>query len=769
VRQLWQVPLFFTGLSALLGVALTRPLWHDAGAAHVQRALATARDLLEEQQFSLEQVAALVEVAFTRGGQLPARVGEAHFLLGSAFLRVGENAPTDQAANHLRQARRHLEQARTLGVPPADGDRLTYRLGKAWLLTDGDPRRGIEALSSAVETGADDRSEGYALLAEAYLRLDPPDYHAALEASRKQLAQPSISDVALARARLRCGELHFQLQQPEEAHRVLARIGPGAPHSILARARYLRAAQYQHERNWTEAAVLWQEILADPQEAVHASAHVHYHLGVCHRHLGRLPEAAHAWAEALPYGGVEAQAAALRLAEVRLESSKDPTSALGLFEQALQGVARVEEFHNPFISLAEAQGLFERGCRVYRDAGLYEQAQRLAQLYAKLASPRAAQALFGQAAEAWARAKRTQARGSTRIEEGAAGPHFREAAAAYVTAAAGASQPEEAEWLGRAATCYLEARDFEPAVAVLERFVKLEGVTPEKRGAAWYKLAEAHRALGHDAAAMEAFQRCISYPGPHAYRARYELALVDMERGYLDEAEATLQQNIHLQAPMPDAEADEKSHYALAGLLFRRKKFHLAEPRLEQALQLYPANPGALQARYQLGVCYAHRAGQLQAHEGSGDRLSEEVRANHRSRSKEWLEKATRQFETVLKALQERAAAQSLGEVEAALLRRVLLDLISSRYDLEMLNEAERLCQALLKVHLTQGERLGALRWLWTCQARMGRVDQARETLEQLRSTLGAMTDADFLVSSGPGSRLWWDKWLEAASRASER
>src|SRR5207248_1301378 len=188
-------------------------------------------------------------------------------------------------------------------------------------------------------------------------------------------------------------------------------------------------------------------------------------LGLCYRHLGRWTDADRTWEAALQHGGDAMQAAALRLADLRIEGGQRAT-ALGLYEKALRPVTRPADYRNALVDGAEARALVEAGCRAFREAGDHEHAHRLAVLYGRIAAP------------------------------------------------------------------------------------------PERLGEAWYRLAEAER---DEAARVSAYQKCIEYPGPFAYEARYELARIQLARGQAERAEETLQHNLEQLRLKPEVPAYERS------------------------------------------------------------------------------------------------------------------------------------------------------------------------------------------------------------------
>src|SRR5439155_24945468 len=108
---------------------------------------------------------------------------EAHFLLGSAHLRRGDEA--FDAAEERRLARSELfEAVERDRLPEDDRPKLDYRRAKVAALLNDEPKKVIDLLKPIVETRtADDQAEGFGLLAMTYLRLNPPGVQAAYDAT----------------------------------------------------------------------------------------------------------------------------------------------------------------------------------------------------------------------------------------------------------------------------------------------------------------------------------------------------------------------------------------------------------------------------------------------------------------------------------------------------------------------------------------------------------------------------------------------------------
>src|SRR5437660_10270354 len=137
-RQLWQVPLFFLGLAALVGVCVARPTWREGDARKLERDLAHARQVLEQRRSASGDLIPLADRLQDQASRHPERGGEIYFLAGSLYVSIAEHDPAATILDAWKKARSYLEEAQTLGVAEADILRLTYRLAKAWYHTGGD-------------------------------------------------------------------------------------------------------------------------------------------------------------------------------------------------------------------------------------------------------------------------------------------------------------------------------------------------------------------------------------------------------------------------------------------------------------------------------------------------------------------------------------------------------------------------------------------------------------------------------------------------------
>jgi tetratricopeptide (TPR) repeat protein len=773
------VPVFFLGVLALSAVLLGRAGWRPTGTPHADRDLAALRQLLDRPGAAPAELLAVLTRLAGQADRLPAD-GDTHLLLGSAHLRVAEKRP--DAADHLRKARTHLEEAARLGVAADARRRLAYRLGKVLFREQADPARAAELLAAAVDGSAEDPAEGYAMLTQAYLRLPEPRLDAALDANLKLLQLPTDDPAVLAPARIQRGELLFRKGQRDEARKVLEGVKPPAAPGLVAHARYLRALSHQHESHFQEAAPLWEEALADPATAPQNRGPIRCWLGTCYLRLGQRADAVRVWEgdNLWQAGGEVGSAVALQLAAAHLPDN--PAAALRAFEQALRGVQKPPDWKNTVIDLTAARQTFEEGGRLLRERHEYEAAMKLARLYEKLAAPGAAAALFAEAAEDAARAKANRARELTseeaaRQERKQARELFLQAAAKFQTAAdAAPDAADQAARLWRAAHCSRLGEDHEGAAAVLERYVGLEPAA-EEIGQAWYLLGEARRALGQDDKAAAAYEKAMQRRGPFEFRSRYELAMLKVKQNAFDEAQWLLERNMDLIRKEPDAEAHEKTAFALADLFFRRALSGELTPTLtkellkkavfllEQTLRLFPSSPRALVGSYQLAESYRHLAFQL-LDQLRDDTTSPATRAFLEGQYQDALGQAAAEYAKLAELMRLLQASGSLGKDEEKLLRQVSFAEAECRLDLGKYEDALQLYKKLAARYPERVESLHAWAGVRKCYWLLDKQEPGRHTqdylasLDHLARALADMNEAAFEPAVSLWTRKQWDDWL---------
>jgi tetratricopeptide (TPR) repeat protein len=777
---LWQVPIFFLGLAALVGVCLARPTWREGDLRQLERDLNRVHDLLEQHRSDTGQLAASAERLIEQVSRHPERAAEIHFQVGAAYVRIAERDPAASILDAWNKARYHLEEAQTLGVPESEILRLTYLHAKTLFHTKGDPQDIIEELERSIEGGADQPAEGYAMLTQAYLQLPTRDVEAALRANEKELAVPYVGDDLLAPARLLRGEILLELKRTDEARKVLAHIGVQAPPIVLARARWLRAFSFQQEEHWDEASILWKEALEDRAAPPRDPANVLYNLGLCYRRLDKLEEAAQAWTECMQRGdaGEAGAAAAIHLAELRL-SQQETNGLLEALENAVREIKSPADWHNPLVELNKARDVFDAACDWYRKQGRFEEALRLAHLYEPLATPGAAQMQVGRVAYAWAEQTRATAEGQKAKLEEAAG-RFRQAGEAFAKAAELSTVPaDQAGKLWSAIQSYAQASEPAKTITAVERLFALprEGTSSLDGailGKAWYLRAEAHRALGDETLAQYSFGECIQFRSEYAYRARLHLALAEAGKNKLDEARSMLEQNLRLlrEEEKPDQEALERTLFALARLLYESHDYAAAETYYKQALDKFHNNPDMPKALHQLADCYRVLAEEEARAVAQDTQALPAAKTHHEQQFLEYMKQAAQRYQELADEMTKRSQKQSLTAEEEALCWQAHINAALCRYQLGHYAEAKGLYEQLASRYQDRTRELYALRGIARCYWSMGGAENtalAAQTLEKIRVLLARLSDADLNIGPDSWTRQTWQQWLDQVSKAKAR
>jgi tetratricopeptide (TPR) repeat protein len=743
--HLWQAPVLLAGVAALAVAWFLRlPSGPDLP-RQLEEDLVVVRRQLAEPDGDVSIALARAQHALEIAEAIQQRRGEVHLLLGTTHLRLGEQSPPTLNDEHYRLARKHLEQAEQLGVPEEEQGRLFYRLGKIAFILKDDPEKVVQRLAAGIEQ-ADDPAEGWGLLAQAYLNLNPPNLKEALQANERLRQSPQVEEQLLAPAKLQAGELLLRLQLPAEARKVLEKIGDAAPPEILLQARLMRARTYQDEGKWMEAAELWRAILDDRRTTPPEPGKILYNLGICYRGLGQVAEALRVWEECLRRGhGDEAPASALALADLRLSyADKGPERALDLLARGVDRVQKPEEWKNSLVDLAHAREVFEHTAQALRESSRWDLAVQMTTLYTRLAVPGRALALRADLCTEWAKThlELAQAAGDLLVrqkEESQAHDLLRQAGTAHAEAAEQAQAAEQAAHLWQAADCYLQGEDHARAVPVLERFLQAFPRS-EHQGEGWYQLAQSYRHLNHEEDARKAYLKCVEFPTAFAYRAQYHLALAAIKAGQTDDAEQILVRNLADMMKMdPDPEAQEKSLFTLGNILYQRGEFRRAVLHLEEALGRFPLNPEATRARLQLADSYRQLANQRRLNEHLANKASPKTLEHFQREHQRWLQKAADEFQELAAFLQTPEAHGHLSQEEQSL---VLFFGAECLFNLGQYDRALRQYENLIAHYHGREPGIWGLSGTVQVFAALNDVEKVHERLDEIQKNLGWLPES---------------------------
>jgi hypothetical protein len=747
-QPLWQAPVFVAGVTALLSVWLGRPLWPDSAVRRVERDLSAARQQLGRPDGDLEAALALARRGLEQAdAHAPQRSGEANLLFGTACLRLADKAAAARALELRRTARDHLAAAEQLGVPARDRERLQYRLAKVGFhlhegAAPGDMVRRLEETAPA----ADNQAEAYALLTQAYLSMRPPRYKKALDANKKVREVASASESEITEAQLLAGQVLLKMGKTEEARKSLELIPKHAAAELRVKARLLEARSYQEESKWDEAATRYQAALA--AGPVPDAARVYYDLGTCFSQHGQPLEAARAWEDCVKRGkgAPETIAASLELADVLLKgtpgdekAAEKAEKAVGYLHEAVAKVKKPEDWANPLADLDRARAGFERAIDALRESKSFNLAKDLVQDYERVALPGKVVVLRAALMADWARASPPDE----------ARARFKEAAEACIAAAErpGVGEAEKCELLWAGVTHFLAAGEDASAVDKLERFLELEK-DAGKLGEGHYRLAEAQRRLGSVAQAVVAYKGCIKYPTRFAFLARYELAQVELLAGNLDSAESALQLNLHQMKFEPCEEAQEKTLFALGGLLYQRRNFRAAVRPLAEALNRFKDNPEAIKARFQLADSYRQIASQETQNFLLGEYKTPETQEHYQLEHRRWLRKAAEEFDTLARFLE---SPKGKGHLTPE--QRTVVPFITAKcwFYLGEYRRALEMNERLIKHYQGQVEELDALGGAIQCHAALKEKGMVIQRLLQIQQALPRQEEP---------VRRAWQQWI---------
>jgi tetratricopeptide (TPR) repeat protein len=764
LRHLWQAPVFLVGVTALLVAWAMRPPARPDVQRQLEEDLTIVRRELAQSDGDLLTAVAKAQHALDLAETVQQRLGEVHLLLGTAHLRQGERAESPLNDEYYRLARQHLDQAEQYGVPEEEQGRLQFRLGKIAFILKDEPEKVVQRLAAGVEQ-ADDPAEGWGLLAQAYLNMNPPNFKEALKANERLRQSPQVDERFLAPAKLQAGELLLRTGSPREARKVLEKISDDAPAEVLLQARLLRARTYQDEGKWKEAAELWRAILDDRRTTPPEPGKILYNLGVCYRGLEESAEAARVWEECLRRGkGDEAPASALALADLRLSyADKGPERALDLLGRGVERIQKPEDWKNSLVDLAHAREVFEHTAQAFREANRFDLAVQLTTLYTRLAVPGRALVLRAELCTESAKTHMELAQAAADLqvrqkEESQAHELLRQAGAAHAEAAEQSGEPAaHGDHLWLAAGSYLQGEDHPHAAPLLERFLQMFPRS-EHQGEGWYLLAQCYRNLNHEEDARKAYLKCVEFPTPFAYRAQYHLALAAIKAGQTDDAEQILVRNLtDMMKTDTDLEAQEKSLFTLGGILYQHGEFRRAVQHLEEALGKFPLNPEATRARLQMADSYRQLANQKSINENLGSqKISQKTLEHFQKEHQRWLQQASEAFQELAAFLQTPEARGHLSLEEQSL---VLFFGAECLFNLGQYDRALRQYETLITTYRGREPGIWGLSGTVQVYAALNEPGKVRERLDEIQKNL------NWLPESKRGE---WMDYLRRA-RAQER
>jgi RNA polymerase sigma factor (sigma-70 family) len=329
------------------------------------------------------------------------------------------------------------------------------------------------------------------------------------------------------------------------------------------------------------------------------------------------------------------------------------------------------------------------------------------------------------------------------------------------------SDEGQANTYWRSAQSYLAAKDFSRAGDLLKKFIDLEE-NQDRLAGGWLALAETFVALGDRDKAREAYHKCIEFPlTPFAARARYQLALGEMDKKNYEQARAMLMQNLEAKGLVQDRSAHEESIYKIADLFYLLEDFDKAVFYYKKAIEQYPRNSGALAARDQLGECYCKLA--KQALEKMNNPKNDEKKTYHEKTRQHWLSQASAVCDGIADEREHKAWHSPLSQPEINLLRKALFGAAEVKFDTNEVAEAMRRYQSIQDKHRKQVEGLIAGQRIWRCMGaivdtprqRQEARAATREAIQKIKVDLDNMPEEHDAFRGGDGvwTKRRWEEW----------
>ncbi len=756
-RNQWQLPAFAAGLAAAVSAwAYFPPQSSDPAGAHNQL-LAKVRKHLDQKPPDLIALDDAVRRLAPNVDRFPDDAPRARFLLGSARVAAAEYGSPVHAADNWAEANKFLAACDpTKLADKADAGRCAFRAAKAAAAAGvGDPKLLIPALAT-VPPG-EEPGEVRRLLAETCLRLNPPD----LKRARDELAaylggNHRASPAAVAKHKLKLGDLCLGLNEPDKAEAWLQQIGGTAPPEVQAVAKVQRARMFAAKNDTAKAVKLFEEAQKTPGLPADQRGMVLYETGRGLQALNDLPEARKYFQLARSANGTAGIAASVRLASLAAKSPEpgpNPLHPAELLEGVVLNVKSAGDFQNPHVGVEELRATFEEVIRAGMTKGEYESTVRTVAAYAAVAPPGRARQRQAEATAAWA-AKLAAAGDAKAVEK------FLAAAADFSAAAVEQPDPAaKADLFRQAADCFTRGGDRAAALDLYDRWGKTPGLTAAHAAPALLGKADLMLADGKFADAVDALKQASAAGGVVAARANLRLGRAEIDESAKRlranppaaarrEAETLAEQGrdrLGQVANLSGEDAGEREVRQQA--LFELGKHLLgrnladAEVRLRQLMQSNPTGRLADGGRLYLGTALL----MLARGDNSGGRPP--VEADRK------LTEAVALFEELSKSKEPFYRAH--GDIR----------LVNAVLQLKKYDELPPLCDTLATRYKDRPEELIVLSMLYTGHTRADRPALAERTLARMTDVFARVPPAAYTGGMEELTQPYWTAWFDKARK----
>ncbi len=698
----------------------------------------------------------LAALARDQGGE-SAESGGPSFVQGAATANEADAMWEDDQRRYYVLAARHLADARTRGWPKAREAEGLFLLGKS-LCISHEYSASRPILEQALEANPEHAEEIHWLLSRAYHLGPEPDFAKALDHNAQYLANDQLSHRERYEGLLIKGQILFTAGRAAECLKVLAEIPADSPSfadaTVLQGQLLMQAAAKLASGGAPDAPKAMQQkyreaidTLRKAQTRGRASEQVvpqsMYLIGECFLAMADAKAALDQFSrtqQGYPESA-EGVAAGFQVVDLLRQLNQDE-EAIAALRRAVAAVGDPAEFRNPLITVEAIRQRLLDAYQTYLASEHFERAIEVSGMLFPL-FPRERQIeLSAQAHQAWAAALEKTV---DRVSASDSREKTRQARAQLRKAGAEYSRLAELQLASRAypdyvwdsAEAFLAGHDFDDAVRMYDEYLRYE--LRKRRPRALLSLGEAHLALENFARALDALNECIvGYPSDAAsYRARLLAAKAHIEMGDNPAAEKLLRENLEDGYLTPKSLEWRDSLLAYGMLLQAEGRDEEAIPRLDEYVQRYPDSRQVIDARYLIAEAY-RRSAQIPRQKLETDTI-ESSRAAHNLQMKQLLSAAIDQYEQVQDWLTRRQEQTDLDLSEQAILRNCYFARGAAMYDMGRYDDAILAYSAAMNHYQRQPEVLEALMQIAACYRRLGKVEEARGTLEQAKVMLARL------------------------------
>lgn len=708
------------------------------------------------------------------------------FIFGVAALHRADTPLIVQQRRAYQIAAHWFDEAYRRGLPEGREPQGLYYTGKSLYLADRFAE-AIPILEKAIPVNPDDANELRRYLARSLFLKAEPNVAAALAEIDKYLAESKPDDQSrrsaileraemllrlgkLAEARAAVAEIPADVKQHAEAQLIEARVilqqariathGQGeetksSPSSVLPPP----AASPETQAELAKAAELLEQVKRADGASAGVVSQACYVLGHVYDALGKVDDADEQFQQTYRRAVDSPEGFAARIQSAHLLRRRDKSDdALVLYEETLKEMEPEKRYSNRWLPLSELKSRMLMSYQDFFQRKQFAAAAKLADLLQPLVDEDVAVQLAADAYAARARQIMSGDGGGPldprhppeqvrELYRTAAKMHERLAVLHFSTR----DYPEQ---IWTSAQYYLRGRDYDNASRQLRKYLEVDSRLHQ--ASALVGLAEVMLTKERHAEAIVLLKQCLdAHPrDPAVFRARLLLADLYGEMNQWDLAEKTLLENLESNALTPSGEEWRRSLFALGRMLYDRARYDEAAGRLDEAVERYPDDSEACEARYCAAESH-RRIAQRQESEIPTDALPIERAKFSRAAEIEY-RKSLEHFEQTIQVARTPGPSHFDEVGRLAMLRNSLFARGSVLHSLARYDDSIRAYQTAVAAFPQSPAVLDAYLQMADCHRRMHRLNEARGTIEQAKLMLNRIPkDARFDAVSNYGREEW--------------